>query len=69
MDTNVILGIIIAIIIIVALLLLLSVAIKANRSRREVNPVSPEEVEPDPGEQTSPEEEKKQEKNIFRQNT
>lgn len=59
MDTNVVLGIIIAIIIIVALLLLLSVAIKANKSRREIDPVSPEELESAPSEQTYPKEEKK----------
>lgn len=59
METNVVLGIIIAIIIIVALLLLLSVAIKANRTNREVDPVSPEELESARPEQSCPTEEKK----------
>lgn len=59
MDTNVALGIIIAIIIIVALLLLLSVAIKANKSGREIDPVSPEELESAQPEQTCPKEKKK----------
>lgn len=59
MDTNVVLGIIIAIIIIVALLLLLAVAIKANKSRREIDPVSPEELDSAPPKQTCPKEKKK----------
>lgn len=59
MDTNVVLGIIIAIIIIVALLLLLTVAIKANKARTEVNPVSPEELESARSEQACPKEKKK----------
>ena len=45
MNINTILGIIIAIIIIIALLLLISVALKANKSKIEINPVSPEEME------------------------
>lgn len=58
MDTNVVLGIIIAIIIIVALLLLLAVAIKANKARTEVNPVSPGELESAEPDSTCPKEEK-----------
>lgn len=51
MDT--VLGIIIAIIIITALALLIGVAIKVNKSRTEINPVSPEELESAKSEQAS----------------
>ncbi|WP_455590681.1 hypothetical protein [Bacteroides sp.] len=57
MDT--VLGIIIAIIIITALALLIGVAIKVNKSRTEVNPVSPEELESAKSKQASPKEDNK----------
>lgn len=57
MDT--VLGIIIAIIIIIALALLIGVAIKVNKSRTEVNPVSPEELESAKSEQASSKEDNK----------